>query len=129
MINEEIRISLKLADRELLLAEHELNRPHEDVVTLSACQSVRSSMKDMMRLYLLAHGVNSRGNMSLQDLMDLCIKTNGAFSTIDISEIGCKGMEHEHCDGRYCLSIDSVSSCVTAANRLKKIVWKELKIN
>jgi HEPN domain-containing protein len=129
MINEDIRISLRLAERELQLAEHELNRPHEDVVTLSVCQSVRSSIKDLMRLYLLANGINSHGKMSLQNLMGLCTETNKRFSAVAISDIGCKETEHEHCDHKYCLSIDSVSNCVTAANKLKKIVWEELKLN
>ena len=48
----EFRNSLKQAEQALLSAESELNRPHEDVVTLSACQSVRTSMRDMMQLIL-----------------------------------------------------------------------------
>ena len=62
MITEEIRNSLKLADGELMQAETELTRPHEDVVTLSACQSVRASMKKMMHYYLMAHAVNNDDN-------------------------------------------------------------------
>ncbi len=51
MITEEIRNSFMQANQVLLQAQTELNRPHEDVVTLSACQSVRASMKQMMHLY------------------------------------------------------------------------------
>ena len=129
MITEEIRNSLKQADRELLIAQAELNRPHEDVVTISACQSVRSSMKHMMHIYLLAHAVDNNEKMSIEELMDLCVKANKLFSGVDIANIECKGVGHENCDGKYCLSIENVSCCVTAANQLKDIMWKEFKVN
>jgi hypothetical protein len=54
MITQEISDSLKKAYKDLFNAENELSRPMEDVVTLSACQSVRNSMKQIMELYLLA---------------------------------------------------------------------------
>lgn len=129
MNTEEIRNSLIQANRELLLAQAELNRPHEDVVTLSACQSVRASMKHMMQLYLMAHSVDSNELMSLDELMSLCKKKNDVFSVVDLTNIECRGEGHENCDGKYCLSIENVSCCVTAANQLKSVVWKEFKIN
>ena len=129
MITEEIRNSLKQANQVLLQAEEELNRPHEDVVTLSACQSVRTSMKLMMRHYLTALGAKHTEGMSMEELLNACIKTNDIFSRIDVSNIECKGIGHDKCEGKYCLSIENVSCCITAANQLKAIVWSELKVN
>jgi hypothetical protein len=129
MISDNLRNSLKLADRELMLAEAELSRPHEDVVTLSACQSVRSSMKHMMRLYLLANATETNDKMSTHELMKLCVRGSKLFNTVDISNIGCKDLSKDGCDGRYCLAIENVSACVAAARQVKAIVWKELKIN
>ena len=129
MITDQIRVLLKKADSQIALAENELNRPHEDVVTLSACQSVRSSMKQMMRLYLLAHGVGSDDLNSNEDLMNACIKVNPSFSGVDISNIECKGMGHAQCEGKYCLSIENVSCCLAAAKQVKGIVWAEYQLN
>ncbi len=129
MITDEIRNSFMVADKSLLLAKEELCRPHEDVVTLSACQSVRSSMKNMMHLYLLAHAVDNDEKASIEQLMDLCVKANKQFLNVDISNIECKGEGHENCNGKYCLSIENVNCCVTAANQLRSIVWQEFKIN
>ena len=129
MITEQIRNSLKQAAQELVLAEAELNRPHEDVVTLSACQSVRTSMKKMMHGYLLANDIKNDDKMSIEELMNACIPANESFSGIDISNIECKGMAHEKCEGKYCLSIENVSCCLAAAKELKDIIWFELKIN
>lgn len=126
---EEIIQSLLLAERELSFAQEELRRPSEDVVTLSACQLVRASMKHIMRLYLMAQGVEWNHKMSFDDLMKSCIKTNRSFSKINVSEIECKNADYQHCDHKYCLSVDNVSGCLTAAKELRDIVWTELKIN
>ncbi len=128
MITNEISNSLKQAYREYLDAENELKRPHEDVVTLSACQSVRSSMKHIMELYLSAHAIPFDKNPSLSSLLEQCMKTSKEFSIVDFSNIECKGTDHAHCDGKYCLSIENVACCIDAANKLQNIVWTELEI-
>src|ERR1017187_226315 len=97
MITVEICNSLKQASSELLLAEAELNRPHEDVVTLSACQSVRNSMKQMMQLYLSAHAIECNKKLSLEELINVCQKNNRLFASVDIDKIECKGETHEKC--------------------------------
>ena len=129
MITEEIRNSLMQAAGDLIKAEAELNRPHEDVVTLSACQSVRTSMKKMMHYYLLTHNIANDDRISIEGLLAFCINTNETFSGIDITNIECKGLGHEKCEGKYCLIIENVSCCLAAANRLKAIIWSELKVN
>ena len=128
MITKEISNSLKQACQELLNAETELNRPMEDVVTLSACQSVRNSMKQIMEIYLTGQSVEIKGNASLHDLHDSCLKINRSFADVDLSNIECKGTDHAHCDGKYCLTIENVNNCITAANQLKSLVWQELKV-
>ena len=129
MITEEIRNSLKQAAGDLISAEAELNRPHEDVVTLSACVSVRSAMNRMLHLYLTTHAIGNDKQMSIDELLAACINANNTFSDIDISNIECKGLAHEKCEGKYCLSIENVSCCLAAANKVKAIVWSELKVN
>ena len=129
MVTQEIHDSLRQASRELKIAEVELSRPYEDVVTLSACQSVRSSMKKMMHYYLQVHDISKDMNDSLDELMGECIKFNPAFAQVDIEHIECKGLDHEKCDGKYCLSIDSVNSCRLEANKLQEVVWYELQVN
>jgi hypothetical protein len=129
MLSNEINNSLKIASQQLQNAENELNRPHEDVVTLSACQNVRNSMRDMMRLYLSARSIASDPNSSLSELMGSCIRANRAFIEVDISNIECKGLGHSQCDGKYCLAIENVACCLNAGKQVKNIVWKELNVN
>ena len=128
MITQEIIESLKKAYKDLFNAENELSRPMEDVVTLSACQSVRNSMKQIMELYLMAHNISFDPNGSLSNLLDKCVAANQAFIGVDITDIECKGDNHKECNGKYCLSVEAVSHCLSAAKRLKEIIWWEFKI-
>ena len=127
MLTKENISLLDLAFRDLRNAESELKRPHEDVVTLSACQSVRNAMRQMMDVYLAAHGIPNN-DTSLHALMEMCVRSNPAFSKVDIGNIECKGMNHSDCDGKYCLAIENVACCTSAANQVKDIVWAEFKI-
>ncbi len=128
MISPEIQNALKVACKELIIAENELYRPHEDVVTLSACQVVRNSMKQIMHIYLSAHKVDTKADAGLNELLELCKNVNQAFLTVDMSNIECKGLDHSHCDGKYCLSIENVSCCIAAGNQLKKLVCEEFSV-
>jgi hypothetical protein len=128
MNKQQLQNAIHQAEQELALAQKEINRPHEDVVTLSACQNLRSSMRHLMIQYLLSKGVQSNELMSLEQLMDLCIISNESFSSVPISAIKCKGLHGEQCDGKYCLSVENVGCCIDAATDLKNIVLEELNI-
>jgi len=129
MITEKMNTSLRQAYKELLDAENELNRPLEDVVTLSACQSVRSAMSQMLQTYLAAFGQAPQPLACLSDLMEACKKISRDFEGVYIADIACKDIDHTHCDGKYCLSLEHVSGCIAAANKIKDIVWHEFNLN
>ncbi len=128
MITQEIINSLKKAYKDLFSAENELSRPKEDVVTLSACQSVRNSMKQIMELYLSAHDIPFDPKGSMSGLLDKCVIANQAFVGVNITNIECRSDNHKDCNGKYCLSVEAVTHCLTAANRLKDLIWWEFKI-
>lgn len=129
MVTNEIRNALKQAVTELSIAEFELNRPHEDVVTMSVCYSARHSLVTMLRLYLMSKDVDQSKGNSLKDLLDQCIKIDSQFSKIDVSDILCNELDHKTCDGKYCLTVDKVNECVAIAKQFKILVLEKLKIN
>src|ERR1035437_792912 len=129
MVTIEIRNSLKQALTELRIAEHELNRPHEDVVTLSVCYSARHSMNPLLRLFLLSNDIDHNEEKSLSELHAQCVKIDKEFSSIDISTINCNELNRTERDGKYCMTIDKVHECVVLANRFKTIILNKLKIN
>ncbi len=129
MVTKEIRELLKQAITDLSIAEYEINRPTRDSVTLSACLCARQSMKSMMRLFLLTHSINHNESTSLKELINQCIQVDKQFASIDISNINCSELNHAACDGMYCLSLENVSDCIGAGNKMKAIVLDNLRIN
>lgn len=119
--------ALQSVFRKLQTATDELSRPQEDVVTLAACQTVRNSMHEMMQIYLQARGEAPAVNPGLEQLLEQCAAHNSEFSRVDFSNIECRGVGHEQCDGKYCLSVDRVSGCLSAAGKLKEIISTELQ--
>ena len=129
MVTNEIRNALKQAITELRIAEFELNRPHEDVVTMSVCYSARHSLVTMLRLFLMSKDVDQNPGNSLKSLLNQCCIIDDQFSKISLSEILCNELDHEACDGKYCLTVDKVNECVTVTNKFKTLVLEKMKIN
>jgi uncharacterized protein (DUF4213/DUF364 family) len=128
MVSTEVISSLKEALTELRIAEFELNRPHEDVVAMSVCYSARLSLNSLLRTYLLSNNQDPNLGKSSRELLEKCISIDGKFSAIPISALQCNSINHEACDGKYCMSVDKVSECLNAANQAKEIVLETLKI-
>lgn len=128
MVTSEVINSLKAALSELRIAEFEMNRPHEDVVTMSVCYSARHSLNSLLRTYLMSTNIDPNTGKSLRELLDLCVAQDKRFSQLNITDVLCNSIHHESCDGKYCMSVEKVNECVTAANQAKDIVLEKLKI-
>src|ERR1022692_3773011 len=116
-----IKDSLKQTVKALKKAEVEINRPNEDVVTLSVCLTARQSMSSMMRIFMLSNSIDHVDGPSLFNLLDQCKTIDAQFESIDLSKMMCKGFNTVECQNKYCLSIQNVSDCVDTANQLKKL--------
>ncbi len=127
METNEILTSLKKALASLEIAEFEMNRPHEDVVSMSVCYGARQSLISLLQLYLA--GENSAPSSNIKELYNECLKRDNRFASIDLTSIRCNDIQHEECEGRYCLSVDKVSECVTVAKAVKELLLEKLKIN
>lgn len=129
MESKEILNSMKSTLANLRVAEHEMCRPHEDVMAMSVCFNARQSMMEMMKLYLLSNSVNPVEWNSLDDLLIQCNILDEQFSSIDLSEVGCKSCNKKNFHGVYCISTDKVSECMGVANKLKFIILEKMNIN
>lgn len=113
---------------QLQYANGELQRPSKDVVSISVCNTSRESMKAMMRVFLLSHGVNVQTQKSIREFMNHCIAIDKDFSGISLAGIGCQELDQAACNGKYCLAHDEVDACLTTANKIKDLVLKKMNI-
>ena len=128
MVTTEIKNSLRHTLNELRVAENELNRPVEDVVTLSLCLTARRSMNTLMHNFLISNNVIADRDLSLQHLLAECKKLDKNFEKVDLSKIFCNGLNHSQCEDKHCLTYNNVEECVTVAKGIKDIVLEKLNI-
>ncbi len=129
MGTNEIKDLLKQAVEKLRIAEDELNRPCEDVVTLSVCLMARQYMSAMIRLFLLSKSIEHKEEESLSNLLNQCKAVDKQFESINLSKVFCCELNNAECENTHCLSIEKVNNCITIANQVKLIVLNKLKLS
>jgi len=121
MEKEKVKQLLTQGDTALDLALEEQMRPEEDIVPFSICHNSRISIRMFLLSYLIKHGIDADSNVSLKDLLMQCEEINPRFSTLDISDIECRGSRVKDND-EYCLTVNAVTNCFDAANEVKKLI-------
>ena len=121
MENEIVRQLMTQANAAFNLASEEQMRPEEDVVPFSICHNSRVSIRIYLMSFLIKQGVQPNSNESMKDLLSRCSKIDKRFSSLDISDMECRGNRADQTD-EYCLSVDKVTNCFQAANQVKKLI-------
>ena len=121
--------SMKQLLSDLKSAEHELRRPHEDVVVYSVCFTIRQSVSSMMTLYLLTRGARSVSSNSLAELYEQCCKYDKDFLSVKFNDIFCRNEEMKTCRDKFCSSVQTVSGCLNSAIQMKELLQKKLSLN
>jgi hypothetical protein len=129
MKSNELTGIMKLAISELRIAENELNRPNEDVVTMSICLTARHSMKLLLRTFLLSKSIPHSKENSLTNLLNKCKIIDSQFESISLGKIFCNEMSEAECRDQYCLSTKNVIHCMAVALQLKQLILNKLEIN
>lgn len=125
----QINDSLKKAVQNLQLVEFELNRPSEDVVTLSVCLKARQYMSAMMQLFLSGNLIDYKEGESLDSLLNLCKAVEPEFESINLSKVFCCELNSTECENSYCLSLEKVNDCLETANQVKLIVLNNIELS
>src|SRR5689334_15070316 len=128
-MSKQIPPSLKNAFQSFLIAENEMNRPHEDAVAFCACHNMRRCVNIFLLSFLADNSVQIPGENNFDSLLTYCNKIDPQFKAIDLSCFNCKHNGVTNCDEKYCLSIKKVNECFVQAKRVKNLVLAKLEIS
>ena len=104
-------------------AEEELNKPHEDVVTLSVCQGTKMAIDNFLKAYLLKHQVKNVEEGDLISRYQQCISFKSDFAKISLDSFDC--IHDEKCSmSEYCMSINKVSECLKVAEDFRNLIYR-----
>jgi hypothetical protein len=105
----------------LQTALEELNRPQEDVATLSVCRGTKLTMDLFVSAFLLKNNVDPEKFKSLNERYEKCKILDPDFSKVDIYQLDC--LDKNACDmSRYCLSVAKVNECLKIAEDIRNKV-------
>ena len=102
-------------------AHEELNRPDEDVMTMSVCHQARTVMAGLMASFLSLKGKDYSHARDLESLRELSGHFDPRFNELNLESMVCHPSQlmGEKC---YCMDIDRVKSCLVLADQCKVLV-------
>jgi hypothetical protein len=102
----------------LEVAHEELNRPDDDVMTLSVCYQSRTILADMMGAYLTLQGKDFSNATDLESMRQLSAESDPRFSTLDLQSMVCHPTKlvGEPC---FCMDLGRVRTCLAMTDQCK----------
>lgn len=123
-MDEKHKSHFNKAKEQLHIANEELFKPKEDVVTYLVCKNSQHAIENNLKGYLTLRGFETHDKESIEGLLNRCISLNAKFKQIDLNVIDCKANK---IDSRYCNEVSKVSTCFETADNLDTFL-KQLNI-
>lgn len=124
-MNPEARIEQAMED--FRFAYNELMRPEEDVVLISACLSLRRSIRGFLQAYLTSVKIKFTPENSLEELMLKCKEYNPEFNRFAMQTLRCR-CDDGNCGAQsYCMEMEQVTECQVLLNDISDYVIPEVR--
>ncbi|MEN8187621.1 MAG: HEPN domain-containing protein [Bacteroidota bacterium] len=107
------------AKEQLKIANEELFKPEEDVVSYLVCKNSQYAIVNYLKGFLSQRGFETHENETIEGLFERCKSLDSKFNKIDLNTIDCKAHK---IDSRYCEDVNKVSSCFDAADSLDTLL-------
>lgn len=123
-MKERAQALLKEAVKEVNEANEELCRPEEDVVSIMVCKKSQRAVNNFLRGFLLQNGVESKIDMTLEQLYRDCLAINPNFKKVDFSNFDCRSL-NLNIDFKDCSDVSKVNGCFIIASKLDTFLREE----
>jgi HEPN domain-containing protein len=114
----------KKAQENLKIANEELFKPEEDVISYLVCKNSQYAIENNLKGYLTHRGFETHESETLEHLLDRCKALEPKFKNVHLNFIDCKAFK---IDSTYCEDVKKVASCFDNADSLDTFL-KQLKI-
>jgi len=103
-------------------AGDELYRPKEDVVSFLVCKNSQFAIQNLLRGYLLQHGIETADEDTIETLYNKCKSINKNFEKVDLQGFDCQAHDLK---SRFCEGAEKVSRCFDIADSLDTFLREE----
>ncbi len=112
------------AKEQLKIANEELYKPEEDVVSYLVCKNSQNAIENYLKGFLSQRGFETHDNETMKGLLERCKSLDSNFHKIHLKTIDCKAHK---IDSSYCEDVNKVSECFNAADNLDTF-FRKLKV-
>lgn len=112
----------KQAKDQLRKANEELYKPEEDVVSFVVCKNSLNAIENYLKGYLSQRGFDTKGQDSLDQLLERCQLLDKKFRDINLNVIDCSSNPSHD---QYCEDVNKVNSCFQTADQLENFLIKQ----
>ena len=109
------------AQEQLHIANEELFKPEEDVVSYLVCKNSQNAIENYLKGFLTLRGFTTNENETIENLIERCKSLDNKFNQVDISTIDCRSHK---IDSSFCQDVNKVSSCFDTADSLDTFLRK-----
>lgn len=81
---DQVKTPLQQAEEFLQIAQEELYKPEEDVVRYMVCRSAYKAVQNYLTAYLVKQNIKTNPTMTIENLLDLCRKSNPIFNDLKL---------------------------------------------
>lgn len=120
-MKEKAKKHFENAEEQLKIANEELFKPEEDVVSYLVCKNSQYAIENYLKGYLSQRGFETHENETMEGLLNRCKSLDSLFNQIDLKTIDCRAHK---IDSKYCQSVKKVTSCYEAADDLDTFLRK-----
>lgn len=110
------------ANKQLQKANEELFKPKEDVVSFLVCKNSLFAIENYLKGYLSNRGFETKGEDSIDLLLERCRLVDKKFNRIDLGVIDCSANPDHN---RFCEDVEKVTSCFQTADHLENFLIKQ----
>lgn len=118
---------IEKADEDLIVVEHELSYPDEEIPTGAVCFHAQQCVEKLLKAYLVFNNKEFGRTHNLEYLLQQCSEYNKDFLNIFVGDLSFYAVEVRYPDDFYAPSVNEARDCYAIAQNIRDFVLKELK--
>ncbi len=127
MNNEYLQNWILKADKDLKVAEHELDIDRENRVTEAICFHCQQAVEKYLKAYLIFRNVDFGKTHNIEYLLELCATYDKVFHTIEVGNLSFYAVEVRYPDDFYIPTTKEAKESMKIARTVKNIVLDRIK--
>ena len=123
---EYIRQWLSKAERDLKVAEHEMDLAEDEMLTDAICFHSQQAVEKFLKAYLISRKIDFSKTHNLEFLVELCSEEDEEFKGLNVGNLSHYAVGVRYPDDPHIPDIGEAKECFDLAKNIKKFILKKI---